>query len=109
MELSAMEPSDRISHTPPDEKINASEHAASVHAEKEQAILTACKWKDIDSLRVLAESPGGFLKDDLRRHACKSPHLNDQEPNHHLTPRRSGERAPPFPPCHFLFSITQLL
>jgi hypothetical protein len=45
---------------------------ASSHSEKEEVILRACKWRDLDSLKALAESPGGFLTDDIRQQACKS-------------------------------------
>ena len=40
-------------------------------SEKAAAILEACKWKDLDSLRKLATSEGGLLTDELRRKACK--------------------------------------
>jgi TBC1 domain family member 20 len=33
-------------------------------------ILDACKWRDLNRLRSLAEASGGFLTDDLRRIAC---------------------------------------
>lgn len=38
---------------------------------KEHAILDACRWKNLDALRSLAESPGGFLTDRVRQQACK--------------------------------------
>ena len=38
---------------------------------KRAAILEACSQRDLDSLRALAESPGGFLADDIREQACK--------------------------------------
>lgn len=37
---------------------------------KTEAILSACKWKDLESLKSLAESGGGFLSDENRREAC---------------------------------------
>lgn len=43
--------------------------------EKNAAILEACKWKDLESLRKLATSEGGLLTDELRRKACKLPDL----------------------------------
>ena len=43
--------------------------------EKTAAILEACKWKDLESLRKLATSEGGLLTDELRRKACKFPDL----------------------------------
>ncbi|KAK3390473.1 rab-GTPase-TBC domain-containing protein [Podospora didyma] len=36
---------------------------------KEEAILEACKWRNLDDLRRLAESPGGFLNDNIRQQA----------------------------------------
>jgi len=38
--------------------------------EKERAIREACKWNNLDELRALAESRGGFLLDELRQQAC---------------------------------------
>jgi hypothetical protein len=38
---------------------------------KAAEIIEACKWKDISRLRSLAEAPGGFLSDTLRRQACR--------------------------------------
>ena len=43
-------------------------------AEKEQAIREACKWNNLDELRALAESRGGFLLDELRQQACVEIH-----------------------------------
>lgn len=42
-------------------------------SEKFQAVEEACKWRDLDKLRKLAESEGGFLADELRQQACMSP------------------------------------
>lgn len=38
---------------------------------KKDAILEACRQRDLGALRALAESPGGFLTDDIRQQACK--------------------------------------
>lgn len=38
---------------------------------KALAILEACRGGDIEVLTALAVSEGGFLSDDLRRHACE--------------------------------------
>ncbi len=38
---------------------------------KKATILEACRTGDLDSLRALAESPGGFLADSIRQQACK--------------------------------------
>jgi hypothetical protein len=38
--------------------------------DKESSIRDALKWKDLDTLRALATTEGGFLKDELRRQAC---------------------------------------
>ncbi|KAK1779118.1 rab-GTPase-TBC domain-containing protein [Copromyces sp. CBS 386.78] len=39
------------------------------HAEKEEAILKACKQRDLTKLRALSESQGGFLNDEIRQQA----------------------------------------
>jgi hypothetical protein len=39
---------------------------------KVRAIRDACKWRDLEKLRSLALSTGGFLSDDLRKIACTS-------------------------------------
>lgn len=60
-------------------KLGASETHITCMPEKENekiaAILEACKWKDLKSLRKLATSEGGLLTDELRRKACKFPDL----------------------------------
>lgn len=33
-------------------------------------ISDACVWKDVDALRTLAASKGGFVSDEVRRQAC---------------------------------------
>ncbi|KAK1829164.1 rab-GTPase-TBC domain-containing protein [Podospora conica] len=43
-------------------------HAGS-HSEKEEAILKACQWRDLEALKALAVSSGGFLTDALRQQA----------------------------------------
>lgn len=48
------------------------EKKSSWEAEKLQAISEACKWRDLNQLRTLAESKGGFLSDELRQQACRS-------------------------------------
>lgn len=47
------------------------EQLDSGHTEKEMEIREACKWKDPDRLRRLAETKGGLLNDELRQQACK--------------------------------------
>ena len=37
---------------------------------KAAAILEACEWKDVDTLRLLTASEGGLVSDDVRRQAC---------------------------------------
>lgn len=44
---------------------------------KEGQILEACSKADIESLKMLAESRGGFLNDGLRRKACRCFEIND--------------------------------
>ena len=39
---------------------------------KIQDILDACRWKNTNELRSLAETDGGLLTDELRRKACQS-------------------------------------
>lgn len=39
-------------------------------AQKQAEIIDACTWGDVARLRSLADSPGGFLTDALRRAAC---------------------------------------
>ena len=48
-------------------------HKSATHAtdEKKKAILEACSQRDLDALRALAQSPGGFLADSIRQRACK--------------------------------------
>jgi hypothetical protein len=51
------------------------EKKSSWEGEKLQAISEACKWRNLDQLRTLAESKGGFLSDELRQQACMSSFL----------------------------------
>lgn len=47
-----------------------------IASQKASEIFEACKWRDTTRLRLLAESPGGFLADECRRVACKwSSHI----------------------------------
>ncbi len=55
----------------------------SIDHEKELLILDACRWRNLDQLRALSESPGGFLTDDLRREACKEPVIGLIQHLHH--------------------------
>jgi len=55
--------------------------------DKKQAILHACRTRDLARLRALAESPGGFLSDDLRQQACKClPSFDITSPSSPLRP-----------------------
>jgi hypothetical protein len=38
--------------------------------DKQTRIEDACRWKDLETLRALGCSEGGFLTDELRRQAC---------------------------------------
>lgn len=40
-------------------------------SEREHEILEACRLGDLEKLRDIAESPGGFMMDRLRQSACK--------------------------------------
>lgn len=44
-------------------------------AEKEESIRQACNLRDFDALVAHATSKGGFLRDDIRRLACKSLYM----------------------------------
>lgn len=39
---------------------------------KAQEIIGACRRRDFEVLQALAETPGGFLSDELRQMACES-------------------------------------
>jgi hypothetical protein len=54
-----------------DEKVDNHNDPASATDEKKEAILEACRQRDLDALRALAELPGGFLTDEIRQQACK--------------------------------------
>jgi hypothetical protein len=54
-----------------DEKTASHNDAAHADDEKKKAILEACSQRDLDALRALAESRGGFLTDSIRQQACK--------------------------------------
>lgn len=41
--------------------------------DKEARIVDACERWDIQELQALAQSPGGFLTDELRQDACQLP------------------------------------
>lgn len=47
------------------------EEAAACIAEKEDKIRRACEMRDLEALVSYATSEGGFLRDDIRRQACK--------------------------------------
>lgn len=38
---------------------------------KAREIIDACRRRDIEGLQALAESPGGFIRDELRQQACE--------------------------------------
>jgi TBC1 domain family member 20 len=54
-----------------DEKTVGHNGTADAADKKREAILEACGQRDLGALRALAESPGGFLTDDIRQQACK--------------------------------------
>lgn len=54
-----------------DEKAAILEKSRHANDEKKEAILEACRTRDLDALTALAESRGGFLTDSLRQQACK--------------------------------------
>ncbi|KAM4064734.1 rab-GTPase-TBC domain-containing protein [Hirsutella rhossiliensis] len=56
-------------HHPPESRYAADDCEATWIDQKRRDILDACCWRDLSSLRSLAESRGGFLDDHLRRAA----------------------------------------
>ncbi|KAA8635877.1 hypothetical protein SMACR_01716 [Sordaria macrospora] len=65
----------------------------SFRAEKEEAILKACKQRDLTKLRALAESHGGFLSDEIRQQAW--PILLGIPPKYDQDSEPSWESLPP--------------
>ncbi|KAL2189526.1 hypothetical protein L209DRAFT_769652 [Thermothelomyces heterothallicus CBS 203.75] len=80
-----------------DEKSTSRDNSAHGADRKKEVILKACSSRDLDALRALAESPGGFLTDSIRQQACKCseplkpagpillglPPNQDKEESHH--------------------------
>ena len=65
--------SSRSSRTSSSLAPTTAESSPPLDEKKAQAILDACNFKNLDGLRALAESPGGFLTDSLRQQACEYP------------------------------------
>jgi hypothetical protein len=57
------------------EKTDHNEEVAENSREKELAIRRACKHRDLNLLRDLADSPGGLLSDNIREEACESDYI----------------------------------
>jgi hypothetical protein len=47
------------------------ESTAQLEEAKAHKITEACRRRDIEGLQALAESPGGFIRNELRQQACK--------------------------------------
>lgn len=56
---------------PPRSRPEATESNAQLEEFKAQEIVDACRRRDIEGLQALAESPGGFIRDELRQQACE--------------------------------------
>lgn len=60
-----------IRSIPADDTDNTNGKAGwNVKSPKEDTIRDACRRRDIEELQSLAESPGGFVTDELRQEAC---------------------------------------
>lgn len=65
---------EKINHDPPEPPQSHPEDTdsnAQLEESKAQEIVEACRRRDIEGLQALAESPGGFIRDDLRQQACE--------------------------------------
>lgn len=59
-----------VSRRPPSQP-ELTDSAAQLEEVKAQQIIDACRRRDLEGLQALAESPGGFIRDDLRQQACE--------------------------------------
>lgn len=58
------------SRSPPSQP-EVTESNAQLEELKAREIIDACRRRDIEGLQALAESPGGFIRDELRQQACE--------------------------------------
>lgn len=69
------------------------------YTEKEEAVLKACKQRDLTKLRELAESQGGFLNDEIRQQAwpillgLPSKYLDDDSSWESLPPHKDEDQV----------------
>jgi hypothetical protein len=54
-----------------DEKTAHYSGTSDAEDKRKDIILQACRQRDLDALRDIAQSPGGFLTDTIRQQACK--------------------------------------
>lgn len=67
----ADEKSNHVSPRSPQPPPEVTESNAKLEELKAQEIIDACRRRDIEGLQALAESPGGFIRDELRQQACE--------------------------------------
>lgn len=56
---------------PPRPQAEVTDSDAQLEELKAREIVDACRRRDIEGLQALAESPGGFIRDELRHQACE--------------------------------------
>lgn len=74
---------EKIASLAADETKPRDDDEAEYRKAKAQVILDACQRRDLDALRDLAISEGGFLSDSLRQRTCES-----------TSPRRAARHGP---------------
>lgn len=67
----AEEKSNHDSLKSPQSQAEGTDSNARLEELKAQEIIDACRRRDIEALQALAESPGGFIRDELRQQACE--------------------------------------
>lgn len=70
----ADEKSDHDPSRSPRSSAKITDSNAELQEVKAREIIDACRRRDIESLQALAESPGGFITDELRQQACELVH-----------------------------------
>ncbi|KAG8166933.1 hypothetical protein KVR01_002622 [Diaporthe batatas] len=61
---------EKTSHeSPPQTQPEITDSTAQMEEVKAQQIIDACRRRDLEGLQALAESPGGFIRDELRQQA----------------------------------------
>lgn len=67
----AEEKSDHAISMSPRSPTDVTDSNAQLQKLKAREIIDACRRRDIEGLQALAESPGGFVTDNLRQQACE--------------------------------------